>query len=118
LKKGNKQLKKLAIFCKNGIVVKDHFFVKNQNLNPLKSFYECENKKMTQKKTAFDIMVQLYQDGKVEPNTGRRNWGDGPSGNLLGCFAFPQHALPPPGHMLSPRDRDEYCVKMKLQESF
>ena len=67
---------------------------------------------MTQKKTAFDIMVQLYQDGKVEPNTGRRNWGDGPSGNMLGGFPFP-NVLPPPGHMMSSRERDEYSVKAK-----
>ena len=26
------------------------------------SFYECDNKKMTQKKTAFDIVVKLYKE--------------------------------------------------------
>ena len=60
------------------------------------SFYECDNKKMTQKKTAFDIVVKLYKDKKIEPNTGRRNWGDGPSGNVLGGAMFP-----PPTQYLS-----------------
>lgn len=72
---------------------------------------------MTQKKTAFDIMVQLYHDKKVEPNSGRRNWGDGPTGNLLGGFAFPQAVIPPPqGHMMGPRDSAEFCVKAKLAQ--
>ena len=71
---------------------------------------------MTQKKTAFDIVVQLFHDGKVEPNTGRRNWGDGPSGNILGGFPFgyPGQVTMPPHGMIGPRERDEFCVKTKL----
>ena len=58
-------------------------------------------------------MVKLYKDGKVEPNTGRRNWGDGPSGNILGAAMFP-----PPQQYLNPnctpRERDEFFCKTKL----
>lgn len=77
------------------------------------SFYECDNKKMTQKKTAFDIVVKLYHDNKIEPNTGRRNWGDGPSGNVLGGAMQPTH---PPylNPNCTPRERDEFYVKGKL----
>jgi len=77
------------------------------------SFYECDNKKMTQKKTAFDIVVKLYHDNKIEPNTGRRNWGDGPSGNVLGGAMQPTH---PPylNPNCTPRERDEFFVKSKL----
>ena len=59
--------------------------------------------------------MKLYKDGKVEPNTGRRNWGDGPSGNILGAAMFP-----PPQQYLNPnctpRERDEFFCKTKLGE--
>ena len=66
-----------------------------------------------QKKTAFDIVVKLYHDNKIEPNTGRRNWGDGPSGNVLGGAMQPTH---PPylNPNCTPRERDEFFVKSKL----
>ena len=82
-----------------------------------RSFHECDNKKMTQKKTAFDVVVQLYHDKKIEPNHGRRNWGDGPNGNVLGQF-MPGAFLPPQmlGPMQGPRDKDEFLVKTKLSQ--
>ncbi|CBY35283.1 unnamed protein product, partial [Oikopleura dioica] len=82
-----------------------------------RSFHECDNKKMTQKKTAFDVVVQLYHDKKIEPNHGRRNWGDGPNGNILGQF-MPGAFLPPQmlGPMHGPRDKDEFLVKTKLSQ--
>ena len=46
-----------------------------------------------QKKTAFEIVVALYKDGKLEPNTGRRNWGDGPSGNILGAAGMTHYTM-------------------------
>ena len=66
-----------------------------------------------QKKTAFEIVVALYKHGKLEPNTGRRNWGDGPSGNILGAAAVP---MPNPylNPNCGPRERDEWFVKSKL----
>jgi len=82
-----------------------------------RSFHECDNKKMTQKKTAFDVVVQLYHDKKIEANHGRRNWGDGPNGNILGQF-MPGAFLPPQmlGPMHGPRDKDEFLVKTKLSQ--
>lgn len=75
------------------------------------SFYECDNKKMTPKKTAFGIVVALYKHGKLEPNTGRRNWGDRPSGNILGAVPMPNPYLNP---NCDQRERDKWFVKSKL----
>ena len=91
------------------------------------SFYECDNKKMTQvdltlfgplssliviqKKTAFEIVVALYKHGKLEPNTGRRNLGDRPSGNILGAVPMPNPYLNP---NCDQRERDKWFVKSKL----
>ena len=61
--------------------------------------------------------MKLYHDNKIEPNTGRRNWGDGPSGNVLGGAMQPNH---PPylNPNCTPRERDEFFVKSKLGTVF
>jgi len=58
-------------------------------------------------------VVALYKDGKLEPNTGRRNWGDGPSGNILGAAAIPI-TNPYLNPNCGPRERDEWFIKTKL----
>jgi len=73
------------------------------------------NKKSAQKKTALDIVVRLYKEGKIAANVARPGVYVDPRRPFVSGMDPDPPAEVPEYDKMSPRERDEKCCEMKLE---
>ena len=73
------------------------------------------NKKSAQKKTALDVVVRLYKEGKIAANVARPGVYVDPRRPFVSGMDPDPPAEIPEYDKMTPRERDEKCCEMKLE---